>query len=124
MRVELNHTIVPSLDKAGSAAFIARILGLPSPRAVSHFVAVELSNGVTLDYDDAEAVVPQHYAFLVDEEQFDAVLQRVRDAGVEYFADARHRVPSEVNARGGGQGFYFSDPDGHNMEVFTKPPLG
>ena len=123
MAPELNHTIVPSRDKAGSSRFLADILGLGPPRAVSHFMAVELSNGVTLDYDDAVEVPAQHYAFLVRDEEFDAIFARVQSNGLTYYADPNHRQANEINHRAGGRGFYFSDPDGHNMEVFTKPPL-
>ncbi len=123
MAVELNHIIVPSRDKGGSSRFLAEILGLSPPRAVSHFMAVELSNGVTLDYDDAEEFPAQHCAFLVSDDEFDAIFERVQAAGVTRYADPNHRYPNEVNGRNRGRGFYFSDPDGHNMEVFTKPPL-
>jgi len=123
MAVELNHIIVASRDKVGSSRFLAEVLGLDPPRAVSHFMAVEVANGVTLDYDDAEEFPPQHCAFLVSEEEFDAILERVKSAGVTHYADPNHRYPHVVNERNEGRGFYFGDPDGHNMEVFTKPPL-
>jgi catechol 2,3-dioxygenase-like lactoylglutathione lyase family enzyme len=123
MGVELNHIIVPSRDKRRSSRFLTEILGLGPPRAVSHFMTVELSNGVTLDYDDADDLRPQHCAFLVTDDEFDAIFERVRAAGVTHYADPNHRHPDAVNRRNGGRGFYFSDPDGHNMEVFTKPPL-
>jgi catechol 2,3-dioxygenase-like lactoylglutathione lyase family enzyme len=99
------------------------MLGLPPARPVSHFLAVELDNGVTLDFDDAASVVPQHYAFLVSDAEFDATLARVRAENVTYFADPNHRQEGAINHRAGGRGFYFSDPDGHNLEVFTRPPL-
>jgi catechol 2,3-dioxygenase-like lactoylglutathione lyase family enzyme len=87
-------------------------------------MAVELGNGVTLDYDDTDTVVPQHYAFLVSDEEFDAIFARITEAGVAYWADPGHRQAGVINRRGGGRGFYFPDPDGHNLEVFTRPPLG
>jgi len=123
MAVELNHIIVASRDKVGSSKFLADILGLGPPRAVSHFMAVEVANGVTLDYDDAEDFPPQHCAFLVSDEEFEAIFERVKTAGVTYYADPNHRSANEINRRNDGRGFYFCDPDGHNMEVFTKPPL-
>jgi catechol 2,3-dioxygenase-like lactoylglutathione lyase family enzyme len=121
--VQLNHIIIPSHDKMASAMFLAELLGLDPPRAVSHFVAVTVSNGVTLDYDDVDDFRPQHCAFLVSDEEFDAIFERVRAAGLDFFADPSHKYPEVVNNRNGGRGFYFSDPDGHNMEVFTKIPL-
>lgn len=123
MAVELNHIIVASRDKDRSSRFLAELLGVAPPRAVSHFMAVELSNGVTLDYDDAEEFPAQHCAFLVSDDEFDAIFQRAQAAGVKHFADSNHHYPNEINRRNGGRGFYFADPDGHNMEVFTKPPL-
>ena len=123
MAVQLNHIIVSSRDKVASSRFLADILGLAPPRVVEHFMAVEVSNGVTLDYDDDEEPRSQHCAFLVSDEEFDAIFDRVRAAGLAYYADARHRRPDEINHRKDGRGFYFPDPDGHNMEVFTVPPL-
>ena len=123
MPVELNHIIIPSRDKAASSRFLADILGVGPPRPVSHFMTVETANGVTLDYDDVEEFSAQHCAFLVSDAEFDAIFGRVTDAGVIHFADPGHRMPGEINGRNGGRGFYFSDPDGHNMEVFTRPPL-
>ncbi len=123
MPVELNHIIVRSRDKHASARFLADVLGLPPPTEVSHFVAVRVANGVTLDYDDATELVAQHCAFLVTDEEFDEIFARVRDRDIDYYADPGHRHPGQINGRAGGRGFYFSDPDGHNMEVFTTPPL-
>jgi catechol 2,3-dioxygenase-like lactoylglutathione lyase family enzyme len=123
MSVELNHIIIPSRDKAASSGFLAQILGLDPPRPVDHFMAVTVSNGVTLDYDDADEFRPQHCAFLVSDGEFDAIFSRVVDAQITYFADPSHRNSGEINHRSGGRGFYFADPDDHNMEVFTKVPL-
>lgn len=123
MAVELNHIIIPSRDKVASSGFLADILGLDPPREMSHFMALQVSNGVTLDYDDADEPVSQHCAFLVTDDEFDAIFERITAAGVTYFADARHQWPGIVNDRNGGRGFYFEDPDGHNMEVFTKVPM-
>lgn len=121
MAVHLDHTIVHSRDKHASAAFLARVLGLGAPAPLGHFVVVETGNGVSLDYDDATDVRSQHYAFLVGDGDFDAILDRVRAEGVAYFADSGHRRPGEVNTRDGGRGFYFCDPDDHNLEVLTRP---
>src|SRR5438552_2464704 len=65
MSVELNHTIVFVKDKRASAAFLAGILGLrPAPQWAG-FIPVQMSNGVTLDFADADEISGQHYAFLV-----------------------------------------------------------
>lgn len=123
MTVDLDHIIIPSRDKTGSSRFLAKILGLEEPQPVSHFMAVRVSNGVTLDYDDAEEFRAQHCAFLVGDDEFEGIFDRIKTAGITYYADPGHRRPGEVNTRNGGRGLYFADPDGHNMEVFTKDPV-
>ena len=121
MAVALNHTIIPSHDKKSSAAFLAEVLGLADPVPFGHFMAIETANGVSLDYDDGEGFRSQHFAFLVSEEEFDEIFSRVTAKGVPYFADPQHQRSDEVNHNHGGRGFYFPDPDGHNMEVLTQP---
>jgi catechol 2,3-dioxygenase-like lactoylglutathione lyase family enzyme len=122
MAVELNHTIVSAHDKHASAAFLAEILGLSVGEPTGPFVPVSLANNVTLDFMDSEGSTPQHYAFLVDDELFDAAHQRLLDRKVQTWADPDHQTPDEINTRWGGRGVYFPDPVGHNMEIFTRVP--
>jgi catechol 2,3-dioxygenase-like lactoylglutathione lyase family enzyme len=125
MSVELNHTIVRARDKHAGAAFLAGILGLETGPEFGPFVPLTLANGVSLDYLDHRNPAdfqPQHYAFLVGEAEFDAAFGRIREAGIEFWADPGHRVPHEINRRWGGRGVYFEDPDGHNMELLTRAP--
>ena len=122
MTVELNHTIVPARDKHASAQFLADLLGIPVTGEAGPFVQVELGNGVTLDYMNRDDVTWQHYAFLVDDDTFDAAYKRLLDAGAETWADPEHNEPGEINTRWGGRGVYFSDPSGHNMEILTRSP--
>jgi catechol 2,3-dioxygenase-like lactoylglutathione lyase family enzyme len=121
MSVELNHTIIWAHDKAKSAAFLAGILDLPVGPQWGPFVPVQVGNGVTLDYADAENIQSQHYAFLLDEDEFDAAFTRIQESGLTYYADPFHRHPGEINHNYGGRGVYFNDPDGHNMELMTTP---
>ncbi len=78
---------------------------------------------MTLDHCEKrdEPIQPQHYAFLVPDEQFDAVIARLEVVGVTYYADPGHTDPGQVNDLFGGRGAYFDDPDCHNMEVMTRP---
>jgi catechol 2,3-dioxygenase-like lactoylglutathione lyase family enzyme len=41
---------------------------------------------------------------------------------VQTWADPDHHEPDGINTRWGGRGVYFPDPDGHNMEILTRPP--
>jgi len=118
--VQLNHTIIPAHDKEASAWFLAEILGLKPPTPFGPFVCVETANGVSLDYSHrAGPFEPSHYAFLVTEDEFDAIFARVRERGLAYWADPGHTQEGVINRH--GRGFYFDDPSGHNMEVLTRP---
>jgi catechol 2,3-dioxygenase-like lactoylglutathione lyase family enzyme len=119
---QLNHTIVWSSDQTKSALFLAEMLGRPAPVRFGHFDVVELDNGVSLDFANADGPIrPQHYAFLIGEADFDAVLGRIRDRGLQHWADPLRRRRGEINHNDGGRGVYFPDPDGHNLEVITRP---
>ncbi len=122
MAAELNHTIVHCHDKARSAAFLAEILGRPAPTAFGHFMVVELDNGVSLDFLEKEGkIAGQHYAFLIGDDDFGPVFERIQKAGASYWADPFRTKPNEINRRDGGRGVYFEDPDGHLLEVLTRP---
>lgn len=122
MAVRLNHTIVRVRDKQRSAAFLADVLGVAPPVEFGPFLVVQVDNDVSLDYaDDHGAVVPQHYAFLVDEPDFDAIFGRIRERGLPYWADPGRRRPGEINTNDGGRGVYWEDPDGHLLEIITVP---
>ena len=123
MAIQLNHTIVNVRDKRASADFLAGLFGLPAPRPFgSYFLAVELANGVTLDYCDADYdPEPQHYAFLVSEAEFDAIFARIRANGIDYWADPGKRQKGEINRHDGGRGVYFEEPSRHFLEILTRP---
>lgn len=122
MAVQLNHTIVRCTDKHASARFYTAILGLPDAVAYGPFLVVECANGVSLDFaDDHGRVHPQHYAFLVSDEDFDAIHARIVERELRWWADPFHRREREVNTGDGGRGLYWDDPDGHNLEIITVP---
>jgi catechol 2,3-dioxygenase-like lactoylglutathione lyase family enzyme len=121
--VQLNHIAVHAKDRELSAEFLAAVLGLRVGAPFGPFVPVDLGNGVTLDFYEMrdEPIQGQHYAFLVPDEEFDVMLSRLETLGVTYFADPRHSEPHRFNRLFGGRGAYFADPDGHNMEIMTRP---
>ncbi|MCG8969360.1 MULTISPECIES: VOC family protein [Streptomyces] len=121
--VQLNHTAVLARDRRLSAEFLAAILGLEVGAPFGPFLPVDLGNGVTLDYYEKrdEPIQSQHYAFLVPEERFDGMIARLDAVGVTYYADPRHTEPGRINRLFGGRGAYFADPDGHNLEIMTRP---
>lgn len=122
MPVDLNHTIVYSRDAAGSSLFLTEILGLAPPGRFGHFHTVETGNGVSLDYADTDQPISnQHYAFLVGDSDFDEIFGRIEERGLDYWADPARTKPGEINHRDKGRGVYFPDPDGHFLEILTRP---
>ena len=122
MAAQLNHTIAWCRDQRKSAAFLTKILGLPDARRLYHFLVVELSNDVSIDFfETTEPVAIQHFAFLVSEDEFDASFERIREMGLEFWADPARTKAGEINHHDGGRGVYFLDPDGHMLELITKP---
>lgn len=122
MGPQLNHTIVWCRDQNKSTNFLAEILGLPPPTRFLHFLVLKLSNGVSMDYyETTEHTGLAHYAFLVTEHEFDDVFGRIKTRGLNYWADPARTKAGEINTHDGGRGVYFLDPDGHVMEVITRP---
>jgi catechol 2,3-dioxygenase-like lactoylglutathione lyase family enzyme len=120
MTIELNHLIVFARDKKKSSKFLTELFGLPPAKRFGPFLAVQVG-GVTLDFDEVDEVVPSHYAFLVNETEFDTIFARIRERKMGYWADPGKGRPGEINHHDGGRGVYFDDPDGHKLEIITRP---
>ena len=122
MSVRFNHTIVWCRDKQRSATFLADVLGLPAPAPFGPFLVVTLDDGASLDFDQIEGdVASHHYAFLIDEDDFDSIFGRIVARGLQYWADPGKRRAGEIYRHNGGRGVYFQDPDGHLLEILTRP---
>ena len=119
MAIELNHTIVPSRDKEAGARFFARVFGLTYAGIHGHFAPVHVNDSLTLDFDDSDDPRSNHYAFLASDEDFDAILQRVKDEGIPYGSGPGSRTDGEINYKHNGRGFYFDCENGHVWEVIT-----
>lgn len=121
MAVTLNHTVVHATDQQASATFLTELLGLAPPGRFGPFVTVQVGD-TSLDYlDDPEPQGPEHYAFLVSEDEFDAIWSRIRDRALTFWADPFHNHEGEINHNDGGRGLYWNDPDGHMLEILTVP---
>ncbi|MEZ5652944.1 MAG: VOC family protein [Burkholderiaceae bacterium] len=122
MAAILNHTIVWCRDAGVSAGFLAEMLDLEPAERFFQFHVVTLGNGVSLDFMSKEGPVSiQHYAFLVDEPQFDKTLARIRAREIPHWADPARSRAGQINTHWGGRGVYFTDPDGHLLEIITRP---
>ena len=124
MPAQLNHTIVGSRDADAGARFLTEMLGLAPATRFGPFHVVEAANGVSLDFmdwgPDAD-ISGQHYAFLVTEDEFDEIFSRIKERGLDYWADPHREHKGEINHNDGGRGLYWSHPDGHGLEIITRP---
>ncbi len=127
MTVEFNHTHVIARDRVAAATFLTDLLGLPAPMLEKAAAVVPLSNGAALAFLDVSHAIypwddvrPHHYAFLISESDFDAVLDRIRARGLQYWADPFHQEPAEINTQEGGRVLYFDDLSGHLIELRTS----
>jgi len=121
MTVTLNHTIVHAHDPQRTSQFLAEILDLDAPRQLGHFTVLQVGP-TSLDYIQTDEPIRQrHFAFLVEEPEFDAIFDRIQALGLEYWADPFRKKPGEINHWDDGRGVYFDDPNGHLIEAITRP---
>ncbi len=96
-------------------------MGLEAPGAAGHFVQVRVNRDLALDYDSSERFESHHYAFVVEDREFDEIFGRLKAEGVRYGSGSGNPTDGHIKTRGGGRGLYFADPDGHLMEIMTVP---
>ncbi|MET0525843.1 MAG: VOC family protein [Nocardioides sp.] len=122
MSIELNHTIVHVRDRDAAAREVADTLGLGEPTSYGPFMEVTMANGVNLDFmEDSGEIQSQHYAFLVSDDDFDRIHQRLQERDQQWWADPFRRSPGQINTNDGGRGLYWEGPDGHWLEIITVP---
>lgn len=122
MTIQFNHTIIQSKNAELSAQFLTEILSLPSPTRFGPFVVVKTHNDVCLDFmTTPKEIQPRHFAFLISETEFDEVLARIIQKKLMYWADHKRKQAEQINHNDGGRGCYFLDPNGHFLEILTRP---
>jgi catechol 2,3-dioxygenase-like lactoylglutathione lyase family enzyme len=121
MTIHLNHTIVSARDRDVSATFLSEMLGVTAPYTLGPFAIVQIGE-TSLDFVNTEDEIhPQHYAFLVNEAEFDGIFRRIKARGLRYWADPFRERADQINTWDGGRGVYWDDPDGHLLEILTRP---
>ena len=121
MRVELDHAIVSVRDKRAAAELFAYILGVPwAASGIGRFVPVYVNDGLTLDFDEVDDSLPaQHFCFRVSDEEFDAILARIKGRGIAYRSTPHGPVDMQVNLSLGGRVVYWEKPEGVVWEILT-----
>lgn len=121
MPIHLDHLMVPSRNRVAAARLLANVLGVPwAETGIGRFSPVYVSDGLTLDFDQREEPFPvEHYCFRVSQEEFDAILGRIKAAGMKYRSTPHGPVDMKINREEGGSIAYWSEPDGHVWEILT-----
>jgi catechol 2,3-dioxygenase-like lactoylglutathione lyase family enzyme len=122
MAAHLDHLIVPAKDRVAAARLLAELLGVPwaEQGSVGPFSPVFVNDGLTIDFDQwVEPVPKQHYCFRVTQEEFDAILARIRAVGIPFRSLPLGQDDYKVNTAFGGNLVYWSEPDGHAWEILT-----
>ena len=121
MSIELDHLMIPSRNKIASAKLLAELLGVRwSETGVGPFAPVYLNDGLTLDFDEWIEPLPMiHYCFRVNQDAFDAILARIKAAGIAYRSAVHGPVDYRVDTEHGGSIVYWNEPDGHQWEMLT-----
>lgn len=118
----LNHTIAGARDPEATARFYAEVFGFDEPVELGPFWAIRVSDDTSIDFAQTDdPIQPTHYAFLVTEQEFDEIFDRVKARGMAYWADPFHLQPDAINRWDDGRGVYFDDPNGHRLEILTRP---
>ena len=120
--IHLDHVTVPCRDKVASARLLAGLLDVPwAPSdTAGPFAPVYVNDGLTLDFDQTdEPFGVYHYCFRASDDAFDAVLERIKAAGIAYRSNVHGPVDMQVDTRYGGRIVYWNEPDGHQWEILT-----
>lgn len=121
MTIQLDHFIVPCRNQIASAKLLAELLGVPwAETSLGPFSPVFINDGLTLDFQQTDEAYPvAHYCFRVSQAEFDAVLARIRAAGIPYRSRVTGPVDMKSNKDYGGDMIYWNEPDGHQWEMLT-----
>lgn len=121
MTIELDHTIVPSRNQLKSAKLLAELLGVSwAEKSIGPFSPVYVNSGLTLDFQETDEDFPiYHFCFRVTEDEFDAILERIKAAEIKYRSTLRGSMDMQINTKFGGRMIYWNEPDGHQWEMLT-----
>jgi catechol 2,3-dioxygenase-like lactoylglutathione lyase family enzyme len=121
MTIHLDHLMVPCRDKIASARLLAELLDVEwAETGIGPFAPVYVNDGLTLDFDQWEDPVPRiHFCFRVAPREFDAILERIKAAGISYRSTVHGPVDFQVDTRHGGSIVYWNEPEGHQWEMLT-----
>jgi catechol 2,3-dioxygenase-like lactoylglutathione lyase family enzyme len=120
--MQLDHLILAVNDRQRSIDFYRDILGLQYEGERAPFSLLRVTPDLVLQLGPWGTRGGDHLAFAMTRAEFDAVFERVRQAGIEYGdafdAVGNMRAPGEADgAHGNGRALYCFDPNRHLIEI-------
>ncbi len=120
MPIQLDHVIVPAQDPIAGAKLLADLLDVPWENRTDPFTPVHVNENLTFDFAPRKNFEGRHhFCFRVEEKDFDAILGRVRAAGMAYRSHPMGDNDMKINTRLGGKNIYWEDADKHLWEILT-----
>ncbi len=124
--MDLDHTIIPVEDKEAASQLMARVMGWEFLGVRGTQGHVRVNDTLVVRFDDKELDGERkslHFAFHVEDGEFDAILERLVTEGLEYGTSPRDKN-MQWNELNGGRRTFFSDSNGHSFELMTaaSPP--
>ena len=122
MAIQLDHLILPVVDRDRSIEFFTTILGCTYVGQSEPFSVIRVTPELTIQLAPWGTEGGVHLAFALPRAEFDAVFDRVKAAGIPY-GDSFHAVGNmqgpgdEDGSRGAGKAVYFFDPNQHLIEI-------
>lgn len=122
MAIQLDHLILPVVDRDQSIEFFTNILGCTYEGQSEPFSVIRVTPELTLQLAPWGTDGGVHLAFALPRAEFDAAFDRVKAAGIPY-GDSFHAVGNmqgpgdEEGSRGAGKAVYFFDPNQHLIEI-------
>jgi catechol 2,3-dioxygenase-like lactoylglutathione lyase family enzyme len=120
----IDHIIVNVNDLQASVAFYTQILGFRLAGTDGPFTLIQVSRDFQLLLCPHPTDGFEHYAFAMSRDEFDAVMERIKAAGVPHgpsfnTVGSNAGIGEERGARGMAPTLYFSDPNKHLLEIRT-----
>jgi extradiol dioxygenase family protein len=112
-------------NEVKTAHFLTQLLNLPDAIPAdgpvpNFFLCIRFKNDITILIAEAKEHNAGHYAFKVSDEDFEQIIQRLKDWNIDYWADPRLQRKSESYIQNGNKGLYVIDPSGHGIEILTQ----
>jgi catechol 2,3-dioxygenase-like lactoylglutathione lyase family enzyme len=120
MPIQVDHIIVPAQDRVEAARRLAGLLDVTWEKTQGEFSPVYVNDGLTLDFAQRPEFEGRHHiCFRVSDADFDAILGRIRAAGIAYRSRPHGENDMTINTRLGGKNLYWQDADRHLWEILT-----